>query len=138
MDIVLAVRDNYLTDSDAFTGRQGMNVAFALTGFDSVRENILDPEYASIQFMYSQWEVLEDGEIWSDEFEVESHPCTEEELGLTPGDSKFMPIHESSLDYMKLYKEKFVCVNQDDLEIYGTFSSKKAKNFRMYLNRCHD
>ena len=48
VDIVLAVRDNYLTDSDAFTGRQGMNVAFALTGFDSVRENILDPEYASI------------------------------------------------------------------------------------------
>ena len=100
----------------------------------------MDPAYASIQFMYARWEVLADGQIEDEEFEVESHPCTAEELGLEgQQDSKFMPIHETSIDYVRLYKSKFICVDQpeEELEIYGTFSSKKAKLFRVYLNRCH-
>ena len=52
---------------------------------------------------------------------IESHACSYEELGLTGDNSKFMPIHETSIGYVNLYKQKFLCVNQDDLEIYGNF-----------------
>ena len=36
-----------------------------------------------------------------------------------------------------MYRQKFLCVNQDDLEIYGSFSSQKAKLLRVYLELCH-
>ena len=55
--ITLAVRDNHFSDNDSFKGSQGFNVAIALTGFDSVREDILLPEYGNIKFEYAQWEV---------------------------------------------------------------------------------
>ena len=52
------------------------------------------------------------------------------------GTSAFMPIHETSLQYMKMYKKKFLCVNKNDLEIYGSYDSKKGKRLQVYLNKC--
>ena len=68
---------------------------------------------------------------------MESHPCSHVELGLTGDHQKFMPIHETATAYVNLYKNKFVCLEQEDLEIYGNFNAKKAKILRAYLHRCH-
>ena len=136
VEILQTVRDNYFTDNEAFTGEEGFNIAIALTGFDTVRESILNPEYANLSFETSQWDVLDDGKIDWKVSPIASHMCSEEELGLTGDNSRIMPVHETSTAYVNLYKEKFICLNQEDLKIYGTFSSKKAQVFRASLNRC--
>ena len=136
VDIALSVKDNYFGDDYTFKGSQGFNVAVALTGFDEVRESILSPDYATIVFEYSEWDITEDGITFA-EFLIESHPCSEKELGLTGNHTNFMPIHESSTAYVNLYKHKLLCLNQEDLEIQGTFSSKKAKILRATLKRCY-
>lgn len=70
--------------------------------------------------------------------DLETHVCTEEELGLKGAHlSKFKPIHKSSYDYVKLYQEKFVCLNEQDLQISGNVNSKKAKRLQVTLKRCH-
>ena len=140
VDIALSVRDTFFGDDYTFKGSQGFNIAVALTGFDEVRESILSPDYANIKFEYSEWDILESGTIIDRVFYIESHPCSERELGLTGNHSSFQPIHETSTAYVNLYKHKFVCLDQEDLEIQGTFSSKKAKLLRATLNRCsgHD
>ena len=136
VDILQTVRDNYFSDNEAFTGEEGFNIAIALTGFDSVRDSVLDPEYANLIFETSQWDVLEDGEINWQITSVASHTCSEEELGLTGDYSRIMPAHETSTAYVNLYKKKFVCLNKEDLKIYGTFNSKKAQLLRASLIRC--
>ena len=73
--------------------------------------NFLQPEYANIKFEFSEWDVLENQEVYWENFFVDSHTCSEEELGLTGDNSKFMPIHETSIDYVNLYKNEFLCVN---------------------------
>ena len=65
----------------------------------------------------------ENGYVMWEEPVIESHACSEEELGLTGDYSKFMPIHETSSAYVNLYKNKFQCISQEDLEIYGNFDS---------------
>lgn len=50
--------------------------------------------------------------------------------------NKFMPIHETNADYLRLYKKKFLCVDPTDLEIWGTYDSKKAKRLKIKLSRC--
>ena len=52
--------------------------------------------------------------------------------------SKFMPIHDTSSTYVNLYKNKFQCISQEDLEIYGNFDSKKAKMLKVTLKYCQD
>ena len=138
VDIALAVRDNYFGDDDAFKGSAGFNVAIALTSFSEERQVELLPEYAELRVEYSIWDVKEDGKIFSDKIKLESHPCSHEELGLTGDHSKFMPIHETATAYVILFKNKFMCLEQKDLEIYGNFNAKKAKILRAYLDRCHD
>ena len=37
-----------------------------------------------------------------------------------------------------MYQQKFICLGEDDLAIYGDFNSLKARNLDMQLIRCHD
>ena len=55
VDITYAIEDNHFSEDDTFSGRQGFNIAVALTQFDTVpvRENELLPEYAYINFEIS-------------------------------------------------------------------------------------
>ena len=63
VDIVLSVRENFFGDDETITGRQGLNIAVAFTGFDTIEENVLLPQFASIVFEYAAWEILDNGEI---------------------------------------------------------------------------
>lgn len=140
VDIVYSLREEYFSDDEVFTGRQGLNVAVALSGFDTEQENILTPEIGSFSFQYSKWYFNDNGVLEYETHELETHRCSDEELGLTGSHSEFKPIRESNRAYVSLYRRKFVCVNRHDLEIYGDFDSKKAQQLRILLNRCigHD
>ena len=122
MKITTSVQDNHFTESDTFSGRQGLNIAVALTSFDEDRE-MVSPEYAKIQFVYDYWDLTESGDVVYSDYIIESHACSEEELGLTGDNSKFMPIQDTSKNFVNVYKKKFQCIDQDDLEIYGNFST---------------
>lgn len=84
------------------------------------------------------WDMMESGDASFTTPTIQSHACSEEELGLTGDNSKFMPTHDTSSNYVKLYKNKFQCINQEDLEIYGNFDSKRAKLLRVALKYCQD
>lgn len=109
VNIVYSVRDSYYTDTDTFSGTEGFNIAVAFTGFDSVKENILKREYAQIKFNYDVVIVTEQG-LDYEVIEMPSHPCTDEELGLQGANSEFMPIQQQNLEYVQLYRRKFLCV----------------------------
>ena len=78
---------------------------------------------AKIQFVYDFWDLTESGDVVYSDYIIESHACSEEELGLTGDNSKFMPIQDTSKNFVNVYKKKFQCIDQDDLEIYGNFST---------------
>ena len=113
VDITLSIKDTHFPDSYSFTGKHGFNIAVALSSFDSSKESQLPPEYGYIKFQMSRWEVLENGEIDFRLIDVDSHPCSEEELGLTGNNSKFYPIHETSIGWVEMYRQKFLCIDPD-------------------------
>lgn len=138
VDILYAVRRDFFSDEQKFTGRQGFNVAVGLTGFDDVKENILLPEYAEIKFAYAAWSVKDDNIEYDGLHFIQSHPCTDAELGLEgTGHAEFMPIQERSLAYVNLYKRKLLCIERHELEIFGSFNSVRAQNLVVTLERCH-
>ena len=104
VDITMSVKDTYYNDSYPFGGDQGFNIAVALSSFDSSTEFQLPPEYGYFKFQLSYWIVMENGEIDTKYTDVDSHPCSEEELGLTGNNSKFYPIHETSIDWVEIYR----------------------------------
>ena len=55
---------------------------------------------------------------------VKQHNCTATELGLDGREgAKFMPINEGSVKIVELYKEKLICMAEEDAYIYGDESS---------------
>ena len=123
VDVAMSVEDTFFAEGDKFTGSQGFNVAIALVGFgDKDERNYLRPEYANIKFEFSDWDVLANQTISWNQTTIESHASSEAELGLTGDHTNFMPIHETSIDYVKLYKNEFVCLDKHDLEIWGNFN----------------
>ena len=113
VDITLMVKDTYFPDSYNFTSKHGFNIAVALSSFDNSTKLELPPEIGYIKFQMSRWNVLENGEIDYELIDVDSHPCSEEELGLTGDDSKFYPIHETSIGWVEMYRQKFLCIDPD-------------------------
>ena len=81
----------------------GFNVAVAFTAWDSEREPILDPTIGELYFYRIEWGFNPDGTIFVNENKLDSHQCTREELGIDPGDAKFMPVHEKSFQNVELY-----------------------------------
>ena len=59
----MAVRDNHFSDDEAFTGKQGLNIAVAFTSFSSEGEMELSQEYGEIQFEFARWAIAHDGTI---------------------------------------------------------------------------
>ena len=50
--------------------------------------------------------------------------------------SYFFSPHEGARKYAEFYQKKSLCVDQDNLEIYGDFNSEKAKQFNVQLVKC--
>ena len=50
VDIALNIKDHHFGVDHIFSGEQGLNIAVAFSGFDTVTENILTPDYASLKF----------------------------------------------------------------------------------------
>ena len=72
-----------------------------LTKFDSNPDPILDKSYGELTFASSVWGVNEDGSVFWNIVDLETHPCSEEELGVdSEQGTRFMPVHESSKGFV--------------------------------------
>ena len=95
----------------------------------------LDKSIGRLSFKYSKWGYREDGKYFEEEEEIESHTCTHEELGLSGDKSKsrFMPVHKASKAALELNKDGFLCIDDDQLELFGDWNSDKARTIQISL-----
>ena len=117
-----------LTDNDEFSYDMGFNFAIALTRYDSETEPFDDPTIGHIQFNHFKWGTNPDGTLFSGRYPIRSHMCTREELGLDGDKSKarFYPVTEGMLPNVDFYHKKFLCIDKEDINMYGDFSTQKA------------
>ena len=59
--ILQTVHDLFFTDDDKFSYAEGMNIAVALTAYDSVTEPILDPTIGELFLNHYTWGYDADG-----------------------------------------------------------------------------
>lgn len=106
-----------------------MNIAVAFSAYDSEQEYILDPTYGELRFTSLSWGNDENGKPFSDRQVLESHSCTREELNLEgdPTNARFFRPHPSSEWYVDFYWKKFLCIQPEEMRIYGDFNSFEAR-----------
>ena len=108
----------------------------AFTGYDSVEENILDKSYGELIFSTSEWG-FKDGQTYLEYTDLETHTCSEEELGLVNGEqTRFMQINESSIQDVIQKKKSFKCMKKEDSYIFGNYNSNSGRMIRIKLNKC--
>lgn len=113
------------TDNDSFSYDKGLNIVVALTFDDNNPEPIDDPTIGQVVFNHYNWGRHSDGTRFSDRFPINSYTCSREELGLDGDNNKarFYPIKDNLIDF---HHRNFLCLNKEDIEVFGDFSSAKA------------
>ena len=55
---------------------------------------------------------------------LETHPCSDEELGLVKGpNTMFYPIFKSSVEEVRAYQKNFKCMSKSEPVIWGDYNS---------------
>ena len=105
VDIVQVTEENHFDADYEFTAKQGFQVAFAFTHFFAPFLSGLDPSIGEIKFSRVSLGQGDNGLPFVTQTELESHPCTREELGLEESQNKkFMPIRES---YREIFEAEY-------------------------------
>ena len=52
--------------------------------------------------------------------------------------ASFMPINEKNKPTVQMYQKKFLCVEKDEMKLYGDYNSEKARILNMQLVKCYD
>ena len=86
VDVISAISEEYFDEKLNFTETRGLSFAFALPGKPDI-------SYAEIKYFVSEW-IYDETNPQSRFYEIPSHICTREELGLSGDHSKFMPIND--------------------------------------------
>ena len=101
-----------------------------ITAYDDNPEPILDPTFGELIIRYESWGNNPDGTFYYDEIDLDTHYCTEEELGLVDSSSgepsRFLTIRPSLLPQLDIYKKKLRCTDKTDLMIKGDYNSNIA------------
>ena len=58
--------------------------------------------------------------------------CSAAELGVSDdetkkGKAKFLPPHKKSASYIPLYQKKFICLEEEDIYLYGDFNTPETR-----------
>ena len=140
IDIQYSTVDSYFTDDDVFDFKEGLNFAMAFTAYDTETEPILDPSIGRIVFNSYSWGGLDENGDFAPALieEVKTHTCTKEELGLEGKSSAFLPITKNAVPSVEIHQKKFLCIDREELRMYGDYNSDKARLINIQLVRCHD
>ena len=70
-------------------------------------------------------------------FIVDTHPCSDEELGLTENieDSQFFLAYDSDFKQLETYAPYMQCIDED-YELYGEYSSVAGSLLSIYFQKC--
>ena len=69
---------------------------------------------------------------------MKTHTCTSEELGLEGTNSSFLPVEKKNVAVVKSQQKKLLCVDHEDMQIYGDYNSNKARIINIQLEICND
>ena len=124
VDIMSAVIDHAIDINDQFTADHGFFISAGLTQYDSNRTLTEDARYGELVFEKLGWGV--EG-ISAYETQLASHFCTDEELGINRTENTVMfPLVSFSEAEVITYRNKFRCIDRDDLMVWGDYNSAKA------------
>ena len=79
-NVTTSLQQNYFTEEYIINGRKGdFQVAFGFVSYDSSLDGFDYSAYGELKARLVQWEPVNGTEF----FIIDTHPCSEEELGLT-------------------------------------------------------
>ena len=130
-----AVVENAFDYSDKFSASEGLFIAAAITEYNSNTEVLEEAKYGELVIKHLNWGYSD--ELKSAAKPLSYHWCSDEELGIIPGEKTHVyPIFESSLEEVLTYRKKFKCIDPDDMVIWGDFNSKKSQQIRIEFEMC--
>ena len=137
VDLVQAEIENQYDYSYKFGGDDGLNFAVAIMNpFDPNTYKLIDPAYGRIRFRKREGGPTADGGFFMENVEIESHPCTTEELGLTGTDHKIWPVNSLQKPAVEAFKHMFICVDQADLVVMGRLDTIQASLIQADFIKC--
>lgn len=96
----------------------------------------LTPDIGKLELRAIEWGTHEDGEYYYTEDLVETHMCTEEELGLTGESSDFYPVIDGAGEELEYMVGRFRCLDREDMHINGHYNADNARMLYIFLKRC--
>ena len=99
----------------------------------------LDKAYGEIVFTSNAWGTNENGTFFWKWTDLETYPCSTEELGIdrTEGKkSRFMPFHYSSKKTVEFKQKTFLCMRKEESYVYGDYNTNQGRTIRIKLRKC--
>ena len=125
VDIVQAVIENHFDDEYVFDSEKGFNFAVAVFNpFDPSTHKLPDPQFGRIKVSKLTWGPDENGVFSISNIELDTHPCSPEELGLSGSDHSIWPINESQKTGLETFRHLMYCVDKSQLAVQGNSSSQ--------------
>ena len=137
VDIIASVQEFHFPDSERFTAdNDQFFVAAALTNYDSNRAVTESKEYGELLIEQYGWGNEEYGYSYGSH-PVENHFCTDADLGITRSEkTRIFPIFERSQAEVDTYRNKFKCIDPDELQIWGDYNSAQAMQYAVNFHMC--
>ena len=107
--ILMSMEESYFNSSYVFSSDDGLRFAFGITTYDSNQEVTEDLDYGEIKAKLYSWGLNDTGMYG--EGQITTHPCTEDELGITGNSSSFWQLHPVNKDDVEYYHKKLKCTN---------------------------
>ena len=82
VDLITSVELNAFGMEDTFDSTSGFMVAVALSDYLDEDKAGIDPTIGELVFTHYKWGQDADGKSFTGRYQVPSHPCSKEELGL--------------------------------------------------------
>ena len=96
-----------------------------LDPFNPATYRQLDPTYGRIRFSKYKWELVQDGFTLYPREEIESHVCTEEELGLVESKGRtFWPLKGADSLSLSNFRPMSLCIAAEEFEVYGNYNTE--------------
>ena len=95
------------------------------------------PEYGEIIIEHFGWGNEDIGKSYGTHA-IPNHFCSEEELGFVKGPkTRSFAVSERSLKEVETYQNKFKCIDEEYLSVWGDFNSPKAMQLHIKFHMCH-
>lgn len=132
------VKENFFQPHERFGLADDFAFAVALVDYMDLDGEPLDPSFATLEIIAREWGYNTDGSSYRRDKILDTHYCSQEELGLTKdsSNSKFMPLNTSSESTFRKTSSKYLCIKDEDYYINGNYDSDQAHHIRVHLKRC--